>query len=143
MKFLIGVFFLLFSINSHAQDDSIPANPTANSCNCGNEIFSFAEQMPQFPGGEASFQKYLKDNLIYPAAAIEAKKSGVVYINFIVDSAGNVCDVQVAKGIRAAPELDQEAVRVMRASPKWIPGKMNGVNVCVSFTVPVSFKLPE
>jgi TonB family protein len=62
-------------------------------------------------------------------------------VDFIIDKDGKVTDVRVVRGID--PELDEEAVRVISASPKWKPGRMNGQKVRISVTVPVEFRLKK
>lgn len=101
--------------------------------------FVTVEQMPSFPGGEVEMQKFIRDNLKYPVIAQENGIQGRVTIRFVVTKDGTISDVQVLRGIDAS--CDKEAVRVVKAMPKWIPGKQNGRNVPVYFTLPVIFKL--
>lgn len=79
--------------------------------------------------------KYLK----YPESAIREGIQGRVMVDFIIDKDGKVTDVRVIKGV--SEELDAEAVKVISASPKWKPGRMNGSKVRASMTVPVEFRL--
>ena len=79
--------------------------------------------------------KYLK----YPESAIREGIQGRVMVDFIIDKDGKVTDVRVIKGV--SEELDAEAVKVISASPKWKPGRMNGNKVRASMTVPVEFRL--
>ena len=97
------------------------------------------EQMPEFPGGEAALMKFINENLRYPAAAIENGIQGRVVVQFVVKKDGSVGDVKVIRGID--PTLDQEAIRVCKTLPKFIPGKQDGKPVDVWFTAPVIFKL--
>jgi len=101
----------------------------------------FAEEMPYFIGGESAFQQYLKENTVYPASAKANKKAGTCYITFIVEKDGAISDVYVRKGIKDAPELDAEAVRVIQSMPKWVPGQMNGRPVRVELTIPFRFEI--
>lgn len=101
------------------------------------------EIMPQFPGGEAAFQQYLRNNIVYPDSAIDLEQEGTVYVYFEIDTAGNIGNVYAKKKILGAPYLDREAVRVIAAMPNWIPGKLNGKSVKVSMTVPVKFVLTD
>lgn len=101
--------------------------------------FVTVEQMPSFPGGEVEMQKFIRDNLKYPVIAQENGIQGRVTIRFVVTKDGTISDVQVLRGIDAS--CDKEAVRVVKAMPRWIPGKQNGRNVPVYFTLPVIFKL--
>lgn len=101
--------------------------------------FTTVEQMPTFPGGEAEMQRYIANNLKYPISAQENSIQGRVTIRFVVTASGEISDVKVLKGID--PACDREAVRVVKSMPKWIPGKQNGRNVAVYFTLPIVFKL--
>jgi protein TonB len=103
--------------------------------------FVTAEQMPQFPGGETEMQKWIVANLKYPVVAQESGIQGRVTVRFVVSKTGAIEDVNVLRGID--PSCDKEAIRVIKAMPKWIPGKQNGVNVPVYFTIPVVFRLKQ
>jgi len=102
---------------------------------------SFAEEMPTFPGGQGAFQKYLQTNLQYPDSAKKYGREGTVYIYFEIAKDGSVENVQCKKGVEGAPELAEEAVRVISAMPNWVPGRMNRKAVKVSMTIPVKFTL--
>jgi periplasmic protein TonB len=97
------------------------------------------EQMPEFPGGEAEMIKFISDNLHYPASATEMGIEGRVTIRFVVTKTGEVTDVEVLRGLD--PACDREAMRVVKLMPKWIPGRQNGRNVPVYFTLPVMYKI--
>jgi len=103
--------------------------------------FVTVEQMPSFPGGEAEMQRFIGENLKYPVVAQESGIQGRVTIRFVVTKTGTISDVTVIRGID--PSCDKEAVRVVKAMPKWIPGKQNGLNVPVYFTLPIVFRLKQ
>ncbi len=103
--------------------------------------FVAVEQMPQFPGGEAAMQEFLAKNIKYPAIAAENGIEGVVVVRFVVSKTGDIQDVEVLAPVDRA--LDDEAKRVIKSMPKWIPGKQNGNNVAVYFTAPIRFKLMQ
>ncbi len=105
------------------------------------KIFEAVEQMPTFPGGEAALYKFLSDNINYPAAAAEEGVSGRVVVRFVVTKTGGIDQVTIARGKH--PALDKEAMRVVKKLPKFIPGKQNGENVNVWYTLPVNFKLQQ
>ena len=86
-------------------------------------------------------EKWVYPNLKYPESAVRAGVQGRVMVDFIVDKEGKVTDVRVVKSVD--PELDEEAVRVVAASPKWKPGRMGGRKVRTSVTVPVEFRLKK
>ncbi|WP_290069715.1 energy transducer TonB [Muribaculum intestinale] len=104
-----------------------------------NKVFTAVEQMPQFPGGEAELMKYIHKNLKYPPVAMENNIQGRVVVQFVVTKTGKIGEVKVARG--RDPDLDKEAVRVVKSLPDFIPGKMNGQSVNVWYTLPITFKL--
>ncbi len=99
-----------------------------------------AEQMPEFPGGQEAMMKYMSANIKYPEDMAEAGVGGKVFIEFVVRADGSITDVRVLRGIPGGQSLDREAVRVVKAMPKWIPGKQNGKPVDVFYRLPVMFK---
>ena len=103
------------------------------------EVFSIVEEMPSFPGGNTEFYKYLTQNLRYPRKALKANVEGKVVVRFIVAEDGAISNVEVFKGI--GYDCDEEAVRVLKSSPNWIPGKQRGRNVKVSIMVPLTFEI--
>ena len=86
-------------------------------------------------------EKWVYANLKYPEDAVREGIQGRVMVDFIIDKDGKVTDVRVVRGVD--PELDAEAMRVISASPKWRPGRMNGQKVRTSVTVPVEFRLKK
>ena len=99
------------------------------------------ETMPQFPGGQEVMMKYLAANIKYPASAVKAKKQGRVIVTFIVQKDGSVTHAKIAKSVD--PELDAEALRIVKGMPKWTPGTQNGKPVNVKYTLPVNFSLQK
>ncbi|MFC0875413.1 TonB family protein [Saccharicrinis sp. FJH2] len=104
-------------------------------------VFQVVEKMPQFPGGEAAMMKYLSQNIHYPDVAKKNGIQGRVYINFIVEEDGSLSNIEVKRGVD--PSLDKEAVRVIKAMPKWKPGVQRGKRVRVSFMLPINFVLND
>ena len=103
------------------------------------EVFRAVEQMPQFPGGDAELMKFLRDNIVYPAMAQENNVQGKVIVQFVVTKTGDIGEVKVVKSVDR--DLDNEAVRLVKKLPKFIPGRMNGQAVNVWYTLSVQFKL--
>lgn len=103
------------------------------------KVFTAVEQMPQFPGGEAELMKYISNNIKYPTMAMENNIQGRVVVQFVVTSTGKIGEVKVVRS--KDPDLDKEAVRVVKSLPNFIPGKMNGQAVNVWYTLPITFKL--
>ena len=104
------------------------------------EVFFVVEDMPTFQGQSSdAFRVYIQQNLKYPAIAQENGVSGRVFVQFDVDPTGSITNVVVVRGVD--PSLDKEAVRVVKSSPKWSPGKQRGRPVRVRFTFPIVFQL--
>jgi protein TonB len=101
--------------------------------------FVVVEQMPQFPDGEKALLQYLANNIKYPPMARENGIQGAVVIRFIVTKTGTLENIQVVRGIGGG--CDEEAARVVKAMPKWKPGKQGGREVPVQFTLPIRFTL--
>lgn len=101
--------------------------------------YRFVEQMPEFPGGNDSLLIYLKNNIQYPENCKKDSISGVVLIEFIIEKDGSVTNVKPI--VKAVPELDAEAVRVIENMPKWKPGKQQGKPVRVSMQIPIRFSI--
>ncbi|UOE50715.1 TonB family protein [Mucilaginibacter sp. SMC90] len=104
-----------------------------------NQIFTSVEQVPEFAGGLEKFGAYLSKNIRYPAVARENNTQGRVICTFVVEKDGSLTDIKVVRGIGSG--CDEEAVRVLKNSPKWKPGIQNGRPVRVQYSVPISFTL--
>jgi len=103
------------------------------------EAYTFVEQMPEYIGGESELRNFLINSVKYPD---EAKKKGIqgkIFVSFVVAKDGSVTEAKIVRGVD--PLLDAEALRVVNAMPKWVPGKQNGKDVPVQFTVPIKFEL--
>lgn len=117
-------------------------NQTATSGDSGEgEIFTVVEVPPSFPGGMSRLGDYIRQNLRYPEAAINAKIEGKAFVSFIVMKNGSVQDVQVLKGLGYG--TNEEAVRLIQTMPAWNPGKQSGRPVNVKYNLVVPFKLTE
>lgn len=103
------------------------------------EVFVAVEKQAEFPGGMQAMMKWLKNNIRYPEDAFKNDIQGRVIIKFIVNADGSISDATVVKGI--SPSLDNEAIRVTMAMPKWEAGEVNGNKVASFFTLPVNFRL--
>lgn len=103
------------------------------------KLFTWVEEMPSFPGGEEQMYEFLRKNIKYPPLARENGITGKVFMSFIVDPDGDIREVKVLRGIGAG--CDEEATRVVKAMPKFKPGKQNGRAVTVQFTMPINFTL--
>lgn len=116
-----------------------PPPPPAPKPEVSNKVFDVVEEMPSFPGGQAALMSFLSSNIKYPVVAQENGVQGRVIVGFVVERDGSITDVKVMRSVD--PSLDREAQRVVRAMPRWKPGKQNGSAVRVKYTVPVVFRL--
>ena len=126
------------TIQEEAADDAVPMEEQTT-----DGPLTFAEVMPTFPGGEAAYKSYLQKNIVYPASAREANIRGKVFLEFVVEKDGSITNVKTLRGISGAPELENEALRVVKAMPKWIPGKQAGQVVAVVMHLPIAFELQQ
>lgn len=117
--------------------DSVVAVPTDSVAK--DEVFMVAEQMPEYPGGMKELFKFLQDNVKYPESAMKKNVQGRVIVQFVVEKDGTPTEFNVVRSVD--PDLDAEALRVMKAMSKWKPGMQKGEPVRVKYTVPVSFQL--
>ena len=97
------------------------------------------EQNPEFQGGYDAMLKFLKDKMQYPTLAQESGIQGTVFVQFVVSKTGKISNVKILRGIGGG--CDEEAVRVVKEMPNWIPGRQNGQAVPVMFQIPVKFQL--
>jgi protein TonB len=102
------------------------------------EIFQIVEDMPEFPGGQEGLLKYLA-GITYPPIARENDIEGTVYIRFVIDKAGQVTNVEVARGTDKI--LNEAALNHVKKMPAWKPGKQRGKPVKVQYVVPIRFRL--
>ena len=104
-------------------------------------VFDQVEEMPEFPGGMPALIEFLQTNIKYPKDAIKQDVGGRVMVMFVVETDGSISNVRVAR--KVFPSLDEEAVRVVKAMPKWKPGKEKGRLVRVNYTLPVVFSIKK
>lgn len=130
-----GSFYLL--VKTNGQDPSTLKNEHLNR----PEVFVIVEKMPIFKNGQgiSEFKKWVAENVKYPVETKEKGKSGRVYVQFIVNTQGQVIDAKVAKSTN--PIFEKAAVDVVMSSPVWeSPGTQRGVKVNIQYFIPVDFK---
>ena len=136
---------LKVSIKKPATIDEIQAvgyapAPKANDPSAEqDEIFQVVEEQPMYPGGMQELMKYLQMNIRYPKEAQDRGLQGRVIVQFVVNKDGSICDEHIVKSVD--PQLDAEALRIVRSMPTWTPGKQRGEPVRVRFTLPIAFRL--
>ena len=97
------------------------------------------EKQAEFPGGSIKMYQFLQENINYPSEAQKANVSGELYVSFVVDKDGSIQEIQILKGLGFGTE--EEAIRILRAMPRWRPGKVAGRAVKVLYNLPISFTL--
>jgi len=97
------------------------------------------DEQPEFPGGEIGLMDFLRNNIKYPQFARETNIQGTVYVQFVIGKDGSISLIRVQKEVGGG--LDEEAERVVRAMPKWIPGKKDGKPINIIFILPIRFIL--
>ncbi len=126
----------LTAVELYKEDKFISGTSTLN----GNVIkYTAPATPPTFKGGTMNFLQYLGDNIRYPAAERQNRVQGRVVVSFIVEKDGSLSNIKVTQSV--SPDMDAEAVRVIKRSPKWTPGIQFGRAVRASFVVPISFSL--
>jgi len=124
--------------DSASTEVTNPQNQTSTESASG-EVLEMAEKMPEYPGGNEAMSAFMVKNIKYPEAAKSKGIQGTVYVGFEVSSSGKVTNVKVQESV--SPDLDAEAVRVVKMMPDWKPAENKGKPVAVSMTLPVKFKL--
>ena len=127
------------SLNASKQHEDSTILKKAKDKKSDAPILTIVEQMPEYPGGEDSLFKYLGEKIKYPQLAKELGISGTVIVNFVVEQDGSLSDISILKDIGGG--CGNEAVRVIKSMPNWIPGKQNGFVVRVVFNLPIQFTL--
>ena len=117
----------------------VPAEPMSQSDSSTQPSNETVEQSPEYPGGMQALMAFIRKNLKYPKQSRAFGVQGQVLVSFVVEKDGSTSDFRVVRSV--AKDLDEEALRVLKGMPKWIPGKKDGVPVRVKFAVPINFKL--
>ena len=107
--------------------------------NDNDKAYDVVEEMPQYPGGVGKLMEYVSMNVRYPKEAESKSIQGRVVTTFVVEKDGSITDAEVIKSVD--PALDAEALRVVKAMPKWTPGKQEGKPIRVKYTMPITFAL--
>ena len=106
-----------------------------------SKVYDKVNELPQFPGGNHALFQFIKDNQRYPQIAKENGIQGRVILQFVVDETGKVSDPKVLRSVD--PSLDAEAIRIVKAMPRWTPGMQDGKALAVRYTLPVNFSLGD
>lgn len=165
MRFHLFFLLIFFSLgNLFSQEDTlssptviptiigcvIPALPPYDSIKVSREFILPSDSIcwspdifPSFPGGKEVLESYLKENIIYPEIAKLLQLSGKSVLRFVVLRDGSIANIQIAKSMRDCKECDDEARRIARNMPCWIPGEKGGEKVNAPSVLIVPFVLPD
>ncbi|RQO31062.1 hypothetical protein DBR32_10175 [Taibaiella sp. KBW10] len=129
MKTILIAAFNLLALTSAQAQDKVQKE---------NLVFRMVEEPPA-----AGFDiiQYLSKNLQYPAEALKNQVEGKIYMSFVVNEDGSLSNIEILRGKDLGNGLPEEAIRLIKSMPKWKPGKQNGVNVRVYYSLPVTFRL--
>jgi TonB family protein len=108
--------------------------------NAIDEDFWF-EPEAEYPGGPKALQIFINQNFKYPQNAIDSGIVGRIYVSFIVEADGELTNFLIYKGIETCPECNEEALRIFRLMPKWIPAINDGKNIRSRMKVPINLTL--
>ncbi len=122
---------------SELVESPVPKRPDENI------IYEIVEEDPEYPGGLEALKKFLAQNVVYPSKAIEKGFNGKCIVQFTISETGVPSDFVVKKGVPNCPECDEEALRVLKLMPNWIPGKRNGKPAKTYYSLPVKFYVSE
>jgi protein TonB len=128
--------------NGEAETDNANVSKAIPQTSAQTEApvdFRIIEQLPEFPGGIVEFMKWLTANLHYPVNAQQQKIMGKVVVSFIINKDGSISNASVDKSV--SPELDREAIRVIRMMPRWKPGIQNDKPCRTMFAIPIIFQI--
>jgi TonB family protein len=127
------ILFLFFSPTIFAQTNLEKPDSSVK------ELMTYVEEMPEFPGGLDSMYSFIVKNMVYPKDMQKQNKEARVISTFVITDEGKITQVEV---VNQVPEpFAKESLRLIKSMPDWKPGKQNGKNVNVKFTLPLRFKL--
>lgn len=136
-KYLTNYVYV-FKKEEHVKSIMMPIDGNSELVDT-DKIYEQVEEMPSFPGGSNALLSFIAANLKYPVVSQENGIQGRVIVKFVVDKDGRITDVEITRSVD--PTLDKEAMRIVKAMPKWKPGKLKGNCVRVKYTIPIVFGL--
>ena len=138
-QLFIASFAICFSGNVHAaQTPKVQPILTNVQAVAEDSVYTFAEKMPEFPGGEKALIEFLRKTIVFPDEAMKNNEHGKVYVQFVVRKTGKAADAKIIRSVSTS--LDNEALRVIGLLPDWTPGEQNGEKVSVTRVIPISFQ---
>jgi len=138
MKRVSLLLCLLFSVALTAQNNK-PTDSEIIDLQFAEDVHVLVDKMPEYPGGKKAMFAYITKNMKFPDSAREKNISGVVVVNCVINEEGEITNIRLRRKIN--PQLDREAMRLIKAMPNWEPGRKQGKLVKVSVDIPVKFKI--
>lgn len=136
MRLIFILFALSFGFDSQAQDTIIEK---ATSYHVVPQKITYEETInPKYKGGVEEMNKFITENLKIPGDSKVSGLYGKVYVAFKVAEDGSLIDIEISQGI--SESMNEEAIRVVKAMPKWIPGTKGGKNTTMRYYIPIEFK---
>ena len=137
MKTIFFTFIAFFmAVNLNAQTEQPIEQPTKME-----SIYEIVDKAPRFPDGEKAMMEFIGKTLVYPQEAIEQHIQGTVNIRFVINSNGTVSFDRVLG--KPNKYLQEEAVRVIKLMPNWIPAERDGKKVSSYYIIPIRFELDK
>lgn len=136
---LVLIFFMALVVQCSAQTDSLHIHAEAPVAD--DDIYSMAESMPVYPGGNQAMQDFIMANFSYPQSCLENSIQGKVYVDFVVERDGTTSAHKVVRPIPGGQAISEEAIRVCKLLEGFEPGKDSGHLVRVRLTVPITCEL--
>lgn len=131
-----------FSGGNHKEGEGDGDGGGDKNNNTDDNVVDGLDVDAQFPGGYDAMAAFIQQHLDFPQELIESGEGGgKCYLRFIVDTNGKISDVHVLRGVAGYPSCEKEAVKVIKAMPNWIPGKVKNRAVKSYFDLPIDFSL--
>ena len=142
IRLLLWITLLGTVIPGMAQTKTADTDiPLTKESDGDDRIFVFIEQAPSYLKGTDSLQRFISKNLRYPEKDKQAHLEGIAYVYFVVAKDSTLSNVTCMRS--PSPAMGEEAVRLIKESGKWIPGKQNSITAKMSHTLPIKFSLPS
>ena len=123
------------------EDPNFEVDTTTVKKKKNNNFKTFAQFMPEFPGGVSELYEYLQENIYYPERMKTLGIEGTVYVSFVIEEDGSISRVSIERGIENGEELNKIALKAIQKMPNWIPGRSGNASVAVKQTIPIQFSL--
>jgi TonB family protein len=136
-------YIIIILLILHLPQHSFSQASDSLDLTCGINVVNYAmlDQEPVFEGGQQAMYLWMAQNIRYPATAREFGIQGKVFLSFIVDTAGYISCVKIVRGIQS--DLNQEAIDLVSAMPRWTPGIKDGIKVSTRLVMPITFSLGQ